>query len=95
MSKIKITDINNTKVIKSEIDEEYEGLCGGYYAVLWEDSLEQFFAANDIEIEEFQEGLYIVLEQDGKRVIFPLIKSNYGSEPESDHVNFNVSIPLN
>lgn len=40
----------NTEILNSEIDFEYEGICGTEYGVTWEESLEEFFRDNDINV---------------------------------------------
>lgn len=92
MKEIKLEYTNNIKILESEENEEFEGLCGTENGILWEDSLEQFFEANKIEILLYKSNRYIVLQQDQKVIIFPMIIEKYACSTPQDHIDFRHGI---
>lgn len=83
-----LDELSNIKVLESEIGNEYEGLCGTEKGVLWEDSLEQFFIDNEIDVVSSTDE-YIILKQKDKVVKFRLFMGNEGSSYISEHIDFN------
>ena len=94
MKKINIGNISNLMVIDSEEDYEFEGICGTGNGVLWEDSLEQFFDANGIEVLDGRENEYVILKQGDLVVKFETFLGNEGSTYESEHIDFGSRMQL-
>lgn len=89
---VDINNISNTKVIESEKDYEFEGICGSDKGILLEDSLEQLFCSNNISVADYKEGESITLLQGEHTAKFGLFIGKEGSSYYSEHVNFDVAI---
>lgn len=84
-------NLNNTKVIESEIDLEYEGISGSENGILYEDSLQQLFVDNGIKEDYSDEN---ILYQNGKRFA---IKAFYSSESLNNpelHYDFRTIVEI-
>lgn len=61
---LKLNELTNKNILDSEGDFEFEGLCGTEDGVLIEESLEQFFRKNKIElISEDKENSILTYKQ--------------------------------
>lgn len=65
-----------------------EGICGTENGILWEDSLDQFFVANEIDVVEANDE-FITLKQGEKELSFRVFKGTEGSYNLSEHIDFN------
>lgn len=92
MKKVDITQISNEIVLQSEENEEFEGICGTERGILWEDSLEQFFIANEIELIEYKDYEWILLGQGDKIVRFQMFEGKEGSSYPAEHIDFRKAI---
>lgn len=70
MRPLDITKISNSKVLLSEENEEFEGIVGSVFSILWEDSLEQLLDANNINHDGDVSQGFIEMEQNGNKVKF-------------------------
>lgn len=88
-----MADLNNLKVLESEKDLEFDGLCGTEYGVLWEDSLDQFFIYNNIDILNYSDN-YITLRQGDVELSFRIFMGTEGSVFTSEHIDFNTIVDI-
>ena len=89
MNDMDLKNITNDDVLTIGNDENCDGVCGTEYGILWEESLEELIACNDIEIIEYLEQESITLRQDNVDYTYKLFLGTEGSNYESEHIDFN------
>lgn len=85
------SNISNNMIFDSEIDGQYERLCGDENGMLVEDSFNQFCQANKITIDSIYSN--ILHQLDKSYVVEQFIGKN-GSDNNEIHFNFNNVIKL-
>lgn len=85
---MRLGEFTNQMVIDSEVNEEFEGICGSNVGILWEDSLEQFFKKHGIKVIDYKDNEYIKLKQGDKVMFFNLFEGKEGSSFPAQHIDF-------